>query len=148
VGPFAGTPESGTLLLMMFMVIESFKDRKLIGERFERHGRMLPEGVTYHTSWVASAGTRCFQVMEAPDRDSLHGWTCRWDDLIDFEIVPVQVPRTRSSHTDAASPMRTSGSKGALESNPLASLSIPKFASSVLQCMANFGIGTLGRPSL
>jgi Domain of unknown function (DUF3303) len=86
---------------MLFMVIESFKDRRLVGERFERHGRMLPEGVTYHTSWVDSAGTRCFQVMEAPDRDCLQGWVGRWDDLIDFEIVPVLASRdfwSRAQH--------------------------------------------------
>jgi hypothetical protein len=93
VGRFAANAESGTLPRMLFMVIESFKDRKLIGERFERHGRMLPEGVTYHTSWVDSAGNRCFQVMEAADRAALTGWAGRWDDLIDFEIVPVLASR-------------------------------------------------------
>jgi len=78
---------------MLFMVIENFKDRKLIGERFQRHGRMLPEGVVYHTSWVGAAGDRCFQVMEAPDRESMNTWIDRWDDLIDFEVVPVLTSR-------------------------------------------------------
>jgi hypothetical protein len=55
----------------------------------EREGRMLPEGVTYHTSWVDSKGSRCFQVMEAPDRAALDAWVRHWDDLVDFEIVPV-----------------------------------------------------------
>jgi Protein of unknown function (DUF3303) len=75
--------------IMLFMVIESFRDKARIGERFARHGRMLPEGVAYHASWVDTAGTRCFQVMEAPDRQALHGWISRWDDLVDFEIIPV-----------------------------------------------------------
>ncbi len=76
---------------MLFMVIERFRDGslKLIGERFQRHGRMLPEGVVYHASWVDSAGLRCFQVMEAPHRDALDVWAHRWRDLVDFEIVPV-----------------------------------------------------------
>jgi len=76
---------------MLFMVIERFKDGslKLIGERFQRQGRMLPEGVVYHASWVDSDGGRCFQVMEAPQRGSLEVWASRWRDLIDFEIVPV-----------------------------------------------------------
>lgn len=70
---------------MLFMAIESFKDRKLIGQRFERHGRMLPEGVTYHASWVDSTRSRCFQIMEEPDVESLRGWVSR----LDFEIVHV-----------------------------------------------------------
>ena len=76
---------------MLFMVIERFKhgDARLIGERFRRDGRMLPEGVTYQASWIDSAGLRCFQIMEAPDAQSLIPWVRRWDDLIDFEIVPV-----------------------------------------------------------
>ena len=76
---------------MLFMVIEGFKqgDAILVGERFKHQGRMLPEGVTYHASWVDSAGSRCFQVMEAPDPQSMAAWVSRWDDLIDFEIVPV-----------------------------------------------------------
>lgn len=76
---------------MLFMVIERFKagDAKAVGERFKRRGRMLPEGAAYHASWVDSAGSRCFQVMEAPDREALNAWVRCWDDLIDFEIVPV-----------------------------------------------------------
>jgi hypothetical protein len=34
---------------MLFMIVEKFKQggTKLIGERFEREGRMLPEGVVW-----------------------------------------------------------------------------------------------------
>jgi hypothetical protein len=76
---------------MLFMVIEHFKngDTAPIGERFKRSGRMMPECVVYHASWVDSAGARCFQIMEAPDRELLNRWVSQWDDLIDFEIVPV-----------------------------------------------------------
>ena len=76
---------------MLFMVIERFKhgDVGLIGERFKRSGRMLPEGVAYLASWVDSAGARCFQVMETPHPELLRTWVSRWDDLIDFEIIPV-----------------------------------------------------------
>ena len=76
---------------MLFMVIERFKDgdARLIGERFRRSGRMLPDGVAYHASWVDSAGARCFQVMETEHPELLKTWVSRWDDLIDFEIVPV-----------------------------------------------------------
>jgi Protein of unknown function (DUF3303) len=76
---------------MLFMVIERFKqgDAKPIGERFKHKGRMLTEGVTYHASWVDSAGSRCFQVMEAPSPQSMAAWVSCWQDLIDFEVVPV-----------------------------------------------------------
>ena len=76
---------------MLFMVIERFKkgNWKSIGERFQRHGRMLPEGVAYRASWVDQDGTRCFQLVEAQDLESLTPWIGRWSDLIDFEIVPV-----------------------------------------------------------
>lgn len=76
---------------MLFMVIERFKDGNAgrVGERFRNSGRMLPDGVTYHMSWVDSAGARCFQIMEAPRLELLSPWVSRWDDLVDFEIVPV-----------------------------------------------------------
>jgi len=78
---------------MLFMVIEHFKngDARPVGERFRHSGRMLPEGVAYHASWVDLGGARCFQIMEAPHPESLNPWVGSWDDLVDFEIVPVQI---------------------------------------------------------
>ena len=76
---------------MLFMVIERFKngDVKAVGERFRQRGRMLPEGVVYLNSWLEPQGTRCFQLMEAPQPESLRPWVAAWSDLVDFEIVPV-----------------------------------------------------------
>jgi hypothetical protein len=76
---------------MLFMVIETFKnaDPKPIRERFVRGGRMMPEGVIYHASWVDAATARCFQIMEAADRQALQLWIDCWDDLIDFTVTPV-----------------------------------------------------------
>jgi uncharacterized protein DUF3303 len=76
---------------MLFMVIERFKqgESKPIGERFRSLGRMLPEGVVYRESWVDPAGMRCFQIMEAAHPGLLATWVSRWDDLVDFEIIPV-----------------------------------------------------------
>lgn len=76
---------------MLFMVIERFKDGQTasIGKRFKQKGRMLPEGVTYHASWVDPARTRCYQVMEAPDAERLNEWVRCWEDLVEFEVVPV-----------------------------------------------------------
>jgi hypothetical protein len=50
---------------------------------------MLPDGMTYQWSWIDSAGQRCFQIMEAPHAEALNPVVKRWDDLIEFEIVPV-----------------------------------------------------------
>jgi hypothetical protein len=76
---------------MLFMVVERFgnADPAPIGERFRQRGRMLPEGVTYHASWVDVTGSTCFQLMEALDAELLNAWVSRWDDLAAFEIVPV-----------------------------------------------------------
>jgi hypothetical protein len=49
----------------------------------------MPEGVVYHASWVDTAGTRCYQLMEAPQEELLKTWMRHWDDLVEFEIVPV-----------------------------------------------------------
>ncbi|HKC66114.1 MAG TPA: DUF3303 family protein [Pyrinomonadaceae bacterium] len=80
-----------TLPPMLFMVIERFKggDPNAVGERFRTQGRMLPEGVEYKSSWMDSSGARCFQIMEAPNQDLLNEWVARWEDLVEFEIVPV-----------------------------------------------------------
>ncbi len=76
---------------MLFMVIERFHagNADPAGERFARQGRMLPEGVLYRASWMEPDGTRCFQLMEAPDARSLDAWIARWSDLVEFEIAPV-----------------------------------------------------------
>ena len=73
------------------MVIERYRTENLeaIGERFRRKGRMLPEGVIYQASWLEPSGLRCFQLMEAPDEEALSPWLHSWQDLVDFEIVPV-----------------------------------------------------------
>ena len=76
---------------MLFMVIERFKPDTLtaVGERFRSSGRMLPEGLDYHASWMSSDGSRCFQIMEASRAELLDVWVKRWNDLVDFEVIPV-----------------------------------------------------------
>ena len=74
---------------MLFMIIEHFRDVEAIAERFRARGRMLPEGVTYQGSWIDADRERCFQIMEAPDEESLRPWLEVWGDLTEFEVVPV-----------------------------------------------------------
>jgi hypothetical protein len=77
---------------MLYMIIEKFTqgDAKAVGERFKSNGRMMPEGLIYHMSWMDATGARCFQVMEASKPELLKEWMSHWDDLVDFEAVPIQ----------------------------------------------------------
>ena len=79
---------------MRFMVIERFRggDPAPVAERFRAHGRMMPDGVSYVSSWIDPAGMRCFQMVDAPSREGLDAWIARWNDIIDFEIVEVVDP--------------------------------------------------------
>src|SRR5262249_45832877 len=49
-----------------------------------------PDGLRYVSSWVDLEFRRCFQVMEAESDALFAEWTAHWDDLIEFEIVPVR----------------------------------------------------------
>ena len=50
---------------------------------------MLPEGLKFVDSWVEANFDRCFQLMECDDARLFQQWVMRWEDLVDFEIVPV-----------------------------------------------------------
>jgi hypothetical protein len=43
----------------------------------------------YVASWVTSDFRRCYQVMECDDRRLLDEWLGHWNDLVDFDVVPV-----------------------------------------------------------
>ncbi|MGH9943090.1 MAG: DUF3303 domain-containing protein [Pyrinomonadaceae bacterium] len=76
---------------MLFMVIERFKngDAAAVYRRYREQGRMMPEGLKYVVSWVEPNFDRCFQLMECDDPRLFQQWTVYWQDLVDFEIVPV-----------------------------------------------------------
>ena len=74
---------------MLFMVIEHIRDIDAVAARFAASGRMLPEGVEYIASWGELDGARWFQLMESPDAAALVEWTKQWDDLVEFELLPV-----------------------------------------------------------
>ncbi len=77
---------------MLFMVIERFHPDRApeVYRRFRDRGRMAPEGLRYISSWVDLNFERCFQVMEEDDEALFGQWTANWNDLMDFEIVPVR----------------------------------------------------------
>jgi hypothetical protein len=76
---------------MLFMVIERFKNRDALAvyRRFRDRGRLMPDGLKYVASWIEANFDRCFQLMECDDPRMFQEWVIRWQDLIDFEIVPV-----------------------------------------------------------
>jgi hypothetical protein len=76
---------------MLFMVVEQFRnqDAKTIYRRLSEKGRMMPEGLTFVSSWVAADFSRCFQLMECADVSLFQRWIAEWSDVMEFEIVPV-----------------------------------------------------------
>ena len=76
---------------MLYMIIESFKNRDAVPvyRRFRDQGRLAPEGVKYISSWVTLDMARCYQLMECENRSLLDQWIASWNDLVDFEVVPV-----------------------------------------------------------
>lgn len=76
---------------MLFMIVERFRngDARPVYERFAAKGRMAPEEVSYVNSWVTDDLRTCYQVMESPDRDLLNQWLANWEDIVDFEVLPV-----------------------------------------------------------
>ena len=76
---------------MLYMVIETFRggDPVPVYRRFRDRGRLMPEGVEYRGSWVTQDLRRCYQVMECADRRLLDEWMTNWNDITEFEIIPV-----------------------------------------------------------
>ena len=77
---------------MLYMVIERFKTPGAIEvyRRAREQGRMLPEGLEYISSWVDLDFTSCFQLMQTEDETLFEQWVSRWQDLVEFKIIPVQ----------------------------------------------------------
>lgn len=76
---------------MLYMIIERFHPGKVkdLYMRFEQKGRMLPEGVQYLNSWIDNQVRICYQVMESDSEEKIHQWINSWNDLADFEVIPV-----------------------------------------------------------
>lgn len=76
---------------MLYLVVEHFRggDARPVYHRFRERGRLAPAGLEYVGSWVTEDLCRCFQVMNCADRRLLDQWIASWEDIIDFEIIPV-----------------------------------------------------------
>ncbi len=77
---------------MLYMVLEKFKDGAApeIYRRARERGRLMPDGLHYVSSWVDLEIERCFQLMETEDSSLFDVWIREWEDLVEFEVVPVQ----------------------------------------------------------
>jgi hypothetical protein len=76
---------------MHYMVIEKFREGKAkeVYQRFERRGRLMPEGLNYVSSWISDDLSTCYQVMETDTFHKLEEWMDNWKDLVDFEVTLV-----------------------------------------------------------
>lgn len=88
---------------MLAMIIEHFRggDARPVYRRFRDQGRLAPEGLRYVASWVTEDFRRCYQVMEYDDPALLHQWMAAWQDLVEFEVLPV---RTSAAAAEAIAP--------------------------------------------
>ena len=75
----------------MYMVVERFKngDPVPVYRRFRERGRLMPEGLSYVSSWVSVDLRCCYQLMETEDRTLLDRWIASWSDIVDIEVHPV-----------------------------------------------------------
>ena len=75
--------------MKQYMVVETFLPgcKEKVYQRFHERGRMLPEGLTYVSSWLEKDGDRCFQLMETDDPTLFRVWLDEWKDLVAMEIV-------------------------------------------------------------
>ena len=77
---------------MLYMVIERFKEGSApeIYRRFHEKGRMMPDGLEYISSWIDLDFKICYQLMRTEEFALFDQWIANWNDLMDFEIVPVR----------------------------------------------------------
>lgn len=77
---------------MLYMVIEQFNAGAApeIYRRARTLGRQMPAGLEYVDSWVDLEYSRCFQLMRTEDPALFQDWIRAWNDLVNFEVIPVR----------------------------------------------------------
>jgi hypothetical protein len=73
------------------MVVEKFKPGCIDANyaRYNSRGRMFPDGLHYLNSWVNKELNVCYQLMESNDITLFSEWFEKWNDFVDFELVPL-----------------------------------------------------------
>ena len=62
------------MIVVLYMVIERYKNKEEVYKRFHEKGRMMPKGVSYVKSWVSMDGNTCYQINEAENIELLYEW--------------------------------------------------------------------------
>ena len=77
---------------MLYLVIERFKPDAAVAiyRRAKEQGRLLPAGLEYVGSWVDLDFATCYQLMQTEQETLFQQWFSRWQDLVDFELIPVR----------------------------------------------------------
>ena len=86
------------------MVVERFKDAEAIYRRLRESGRMMPEGLTYLSSWIDDKFETCYQLMETHDPSLFDEWVSHWNDLMDFEVHAVMTSKEAVERFKSVSP--------------------------------------------
>jgi hypothetical protein len=78
--------------MALYMVLEVYKDGAAaeVYRRARERGRLMPDGLSYVSSWVDLDFKRCFQLMETDDPSLFDAWIQAWADLVELEVIPVQ----------------------------------------------------------
>ena len=81
---------------MLFMVIEQFRNQngKAVYRKLRDSGRALPDGLKFVASYVSADLSRCFQLMETDDITLFQRWIADWQEVVEFEVVPVVEGKT------------------------------------------------------
>ncbi len=75
---------------MQFMVIETFlHGPEPVYARLRDKGRLMPDGLTYVSSWVSRDRKTCYQIVECGEPKLLEQWMESWRDLVDFQVVEI-----------------------------------------------------------
>ena len=66
---------------MKYIIIEKFRKDKIkqLYRRFEKQGRLLPEGLLYLDSWIDEKVSICYQLIETHSADCIKEWIAKWD---------------------------------------------------------------------
>jgi hypothetical protein len=74
-----------------YMVVENYKEGcfEKIYERYNSEGRLFPEGLQFLNAWVNKDKNICFQLMESNEPELFYEWFKKWEDLVDFELYPI-----------------------------------------------------------